>query len=303
MRSPRWILVVAVAIALLAVPFLPAARADTSKPTWTAGDWWSYGVSGTGSETSTLPPLGNGTVRYDVVSTDSIQVGGATITAYHTKVNYTIHHVYGSYNFTISLTGDEWFRESDLAPAKLGLTATVLTFTLGFNASFNPPLTIQWPLTSGSSWGVTTSVSFAINLFGVSNQTTASESFSDTVGPDTSVQVAAGTFTATPVNVSATGGYSITYWSSTAGNSVSQKNYAPNGTQTGKMELQAYNYQGGGVLNTLILGIPLLYWLILLVVVVVVVAALVVVRGRKRRVQTPPPPAQPPVTPPPGSPP
>lgn len=304
MKVPGWILVVALALALLAVTALPAARAATSMPTWSVGDWWSYSINGEAG--GTIPPLGNGTVRYDVVGTESIQVGSSTVSAYHTKVNYTVVFSYGSFSATVYLNGDEWFRTSDLAPAKLGFSASVLGNTMTVTGSYNPPPDIHWPLTAGSTWSVTTTLTLVTDFFGTSNSTTSTETLANSVGADQSITVTAGTFTATPLNQSMGSGHTVAYWSASAGNSVSQKSYDDRGNETGKMDLKAYNYQGGGFLNTSVLGIPLLYWLIVVAVVVVAVVAIGLMRRRKRRMLAPPaqpPQMMPPSPPPPGSPP
>ncbi len=290
--------------ALVLVSAVPPASASTSMPTWTAGDYWLYTMTGTGGGV-VVPNLGQGgTVRWDVVGTDTTTLSFPT---YHTRVNFTMElPLTPTQKFNVSLNGDEWFRQSDLAPAKLSLSATILTFTVSFTASYSPPPEIHWPLTAGDSWSVTSTVSLVSNIFGVTNSTTATQTVSQTVLADTSITVAAGVFTTTPLKqaIGASSAYTVDYWSSTAGNWVSERSYNASGsTPSGSMDLKAYNYQGGSFLNMLVLGIPLLMWLILVVVVVIVVAAVVLLRRRKPAMPQAMPPLQPSPPPvPPGGP-
>ncbi len=304
--------VLALAVALMVVSAVPPATAATSLPTWSSGDYWVYTMTGTGGGAA-IPNLGSGgTVRYDVVGTDTTTLSFPT---YHTRVNFTMQvSTSPTQTMNLSLNGDEWFRQSDLAPAKLSLGATIYGFTVSVTAAYSPPPDIHWPLTAGDTWSVTSTVSLVMNFLTISNSTTETEVVNQTVLADTSITVAAGTFTTTPLKqtIGMSSEYSVAYWSSTAGNWVSQRSYDSSGGQTGSMDLKSYNYQGGSFLNMVILGLPLLIWLILVAVIVIAVVAVVLLRRRRPampQAMPPIPPSQPPMQPggpeqqPPGPPP
>ncbi len=302
-------LVVAVAIAMVlglsSVAVVPVAAASTAMPTWAAGDFWVYAMTGTGGGT-TVPSLGSGsTIRYDVVGPDTTTIGGSSIATYHTRVNYSVKIPTFSQN--LYLNGDEWFRQSDLAPAKLSISTSVLGLTATITATYSPPPDIHWPLTAGASWSVTTTISLVADFFGNTNSSTATESVTQTVLADQNITVTAGTFQTTPVKqtIGASGEYTISYWSSTAGNTASQRSYYSNGTQAGSMDLQSYSYGAGGgfSLSTVVAGLPLYAWIAIIVIVVVVIAAVALLRRKKPAPPMMPPPGAMPPGPGPGQPP
>ncbi len=299
-------------LGLSSVAVLPTARASTAMPTWSAGDFWLYTMTGYGGG-GTVPNLGSGaTLRYDVVGPDTTTISGTSIATYHTRLNYTFRIPSTTQN--LSLNGDEWFRQSDLAPAKLSLGTSFMGATVSITATYSPPPDIHWPLTAGASWSLTTTVSFVMTIFGNTNSTTGTESVTQTVLADTNITVAAGTFQTTPVKetIAGSGSYTVSYWSSSAGNQASQRSYASNGTQTGSMDLKAYSYGAGGgfSLSTVVAGLPLYAWFAIIVIVVVVVAAVALLRRKKPAPPMMPPPGTmppgpglPPVQPPQGPPP
>jgi hypothetical protein len=298
-RTFAVMLVLMVAMAALVVADLPSARGATSKPTWTTGDYWVYNL--TGSAGTGFPSLGGGssTLRYDIKGTTTIQIAGSSVAVYDAKVNLTLLVRYGSTTIALVVSGDEWFRTSDLAPAKVSLSTTYLGQTASFTLTSDPPPAIHWPLTSGDSWTVTTNITIATQFPGSSNSTSSTQTASQSVESDQSLTVPAGTFTVTPVKetISGQSNYTISYWSGTAGNAASQRSYASNGSEQGAMDLKAYNYQAGSpvppnLLGVIVLGIPLLVWLILVAGVVIAILAFAWVRRRPPPAVAPgPPPA------------
>lgn len=308
--TKRAVLAIMVSLAILVsmVTMVPVARAATSKPTWSVGDYWEYETNGTNVGPTTLS-LGSGTVRYDVVGTDSITVGGTTFSAYHTKVNYSFS-VSGS---TFYLNGDEWFRTSDLAPAKESISTSIFSNTYTITITFIPPAQIQWPLNATSSWTVTTTINVTSNFPGFPGGNAAG-SFNEAGQADTSFTVPAGTFTVTPVKDTTVGSsaYYMSYWSSASGNVVARRGYDSSGNTVGKEDLKSYSYGGGGgfSLSTVVAGLPLYAWLAIIVIVVVVIAAVALLRRKKPAPPMMPPPGMmppgpglPPVQPPQGPPP
>lgn len=302
-------LLVTVAVALSTIMVVPAARASTSVPIWASGDYWVYTTSGSFVGPTALT-FGTGTVRYDVVGAETITVQGSSILAYHTKVNYTWEAT-SSVNAT--LLGDEWFRVSDLAPAKESISTVILSTTYTITILYIPPPQVQWPLTANATWSATTTFNATSNLPGFPGG-----SFTGTIDyavqADTSLTVAAGTFTVTPVKESTTSStsYAMTYWSANAGNAASRRGYSSGGSQVGSWDLKSYSYTGaGGLLDTVFLGLNILIWVLIFVIVVVVIVAMVVLLRRKRAPPMAPmapgmppgyppqmPPQQPPQTPP-----
>ncbi len=291
---------VVVALALVTVAYAPTARAAMDLPVWTSGDYWLYslsGVSGAG-----IPGLeGTGTMRVDVVGVETITIGGTSISTYHARVNMTISTTISGQTFTFSFLGDQWYRVSDLAQAKMSIGASILGQTFSVSLTYNPPMEIRWPLTANASWPTTSTLTATVNIFGQTNTTSETVTLQHTVEADRSVTVTAGTFSTTPVkDTTGSTGYTRSHWSATVGNWVSQKTYDDLGTEQGSMDLTSYTYQGPGLLGALFLGLSLLIWLVLLAFVVIVIVAVLVLRRKKPPVPAylpvqPVPPTQPPM--------
>jgi hypothetical protein len=252
-----------------------------------------YTINGTGG----LFPSYGGTsasLRYDIKeNATTVRIGVSSFVAWDAKVNLTAHVQSGFGAVAITFKGDAWFRASDLAPAKVEIAASYLSYKLFVNLTTIPPPAIHWPLTTGDSWSVTSNVSVLQNFFPPYNSSSV-QTASETVEPDRSLTVPAGMFTVTPLNesVAGQGNYSITYWSAAVGNAASQRSYTSNGSEREAMNLTAYNYQAGASppsgspLGAVVLGLPLFVWIAIVVAVVLIVAAVARVR-RKPPTPTP----------------
>jgi len=294
-----------VAIAIVtacAVPlFSTTARATMEVPAWRVGDFWLYDFAGASGPT----PGGTGTLRYEVLGTESVTVAGISYQAYHANLTFTV--IAGS--LTLTVPGDAWFRTSDLSPVKTTFTITIdigggNTFTEIFTVTYNPPVAMQWPLTANAQWSVSSVVTTVIEIVGQPPQTsTGTLSATLRVDPDETRTVPAGTFTTTPVTQtdSSTRDYQRSYWSRAAGNPAEQRSFASNDTETGSMKLRSYRYtpSSGGGGGGAVLGLPPIVWAVIILVVIVGVVALLAMRRRRPAVPAAYPPgmAQAPMTP------
>lgn len=291
-------IVVALLMVVTAVSLAPPTRASTSAPTWTAGDYWVYNVTGFSFGIGTS---GSGTWRLDMLGQQSITVGSTSYNTYHLKLNVTITVTQGSTTTTISLPGDIWLRTSDFAPVKQSMSLSFLGSTFSETQTNTPPPGRQWPLTPGATWSASYMVTSVSALGSIISTTYRNDTSAYSVQADTSLTVPAGTFTVTPLKESAPdGSYNLSYWSSTAGGPVREDTVDVFGTTTTSLALKSYNYQSGTAVGGLFLGLPLLAWIAIIAVIVIVVAALVFLRMRKPRApqaMMPPPAGAPPMQP------
>ncbi|MCI4371279.1 MAG: hypothetical protein L3J78_01375, partial [Thermoplasmata archaeon] len=271
-------------------------RASTSRPTWTAGDYWTYAFR------ASLPgQTYNGTLTLTVLGTESVSVNGSSYSSYH--VRGTIGVAFGGGSF--SFQGDVWYNVATLAIVEI--TAVVsITGSVTITISGNPPQDIHWPLTTNDAWSSSTAITEKQVLpNGTANYLYTKLSTNFNVLADTTVTVPAGTFSTTPLKETSMGSnaYVVNYWSPQTGNSVRSESYnGSGGGPSGGYNLTAYNYQGGSFFTSIFLGLQLWIWLLLLLVVVVAIVGTVVIRRRKPPAMVAPPwtpPQQPPAGPPP----
>ncbi len=292
---------VVLAFGLVAVAAAPSASASTAMPTWSAGNYWVYTLNAG----ALIPGLsGAATLRYDVVGPDSLSIGGNSVSVWKTKLNMSVSLSSGSVSIQVYFNGNAWFRQSDLGAAETTFSATVGTTSMTITNSYNPPQAVQWPLTAGAEWNTTTNVTTSVTG---STPTTVQETFQEVVQADQSITVPAGTFTVTPLKETTQGSpleYSVYYWSATAGNYVSLRQfYTSNDTQAASIDLQSYSYSSGGGEQSF-LGLPILAWVVIVVVIVAVAVAVVLLRRKKPAAPMAMPPTSPPgMTPMPGQPP
>ncbi len=289
-----------VAVALLSVSVAPSARADTDRPTWTAGDYWVYAFSGI--------PLGgggggfapNGTLRIEVIGPDSVTVGGSVYSTYHTSMEFNLTISSGGITITLTITGESWYRTSDLGIAKEVLVIPDFFGSGDFTTTltYAPPQEMRWPLKAGTTWTATSLITMVqVSGFGT-NTFNYTESTAFSVQAETSVTVPAGTFTTVPVRGDLTaGGYTLEFWAGSVGNAARMQSFDDSNTQQTSGDLREYRYQAGGGLTVVLL-------LLLLLVVLVAIVAAVAMRRRKRGAMVGMPPGgQPQWQPQPGMPP
>lgn len=291
-----------VAFAFLAA--VPAARASMNRPTWTAGDYWSYSFGGSFGNSS-LAYRANGTLRFNVLGVEAHTVNGTSYSTYHVAVTLSFKYS----GVTVSINADLWYSVETLAIVEISAAINSPPFA-SISISGNPPQTIQWPLTAGAHWSSSTAVTTKekyTNGTTIPAYSTLSTDFD--VLADTTITVPAGTFTTTPLKETPSGistGYVVVYWAPQAGNSARTETYNSTGADKGGYNLTAYNYQGGSFLTSVYLGLTGLVWLIIIAVVIIVIAAVVIMRRRRPRMPIAMPPQQPmmqqPYEPPPGPP-
>src|SRR2546426_8064497 len=199
--------VLAGALGLLLVAGLLAlaapARANMDRPTWASGDSWTYA---TGSGTS-----GTSTLSITVTGTESTPVNGTSYPCYRTLTKLTTT----SGSFTVTYSADVWFSVDTLVLVKIQASINVsgiITFTI----SGYPPQTIEWPLTTGRTWGPSSTVVTVETAYPNGTKTHSYQTLSTNfeVLADTSVTVPAGTFTTTPLKETSAANptYTINYW-------------------------------------------------------------------------------------------
>lgn len=282
------LIALAMSIAAIAPVVTPTASTGMAMPKWSVGDAWTYSVTGTGA--GLFPGSGHGTstLRYNITYIATIPLGGVQVSVYNAFVNYTFVVSFGGSVLYIYFTGHVWFRTSDLAPVEYSLTTTFSGYTNTLSSTISPPVPIEWPLTFGETWNATTTVTSVSYLFGQQNSTSYNESVQEAVQANQTASLSAGSFVASVVKetVAGSAGYQLSFWSSSAGNVVSQRRYDANGTETGSTDLQSYNYQaatnqGAGNPGAGLLGLPTLAWVV--AGVAATLAAVVVVILIRRR--------------------
>lgn len=277
----------------------PPTQAAASRPVWSPGNYWEYEISGA------VSPSGEpGTMRLEVVGQDSVTVGSATYPTYRTNLTFNVTIVGSPYE----IHGNAWFRTSDLAPVKLNFSFTIVILgpiTTSITITYNPPLTVEWPLMEGKEWTVTSTVTFIVAVADrppETNSTLLSATFE--VDPDETVTVPAGTFTTTPVRQREVGGNtSESHWADEAGNSVEEKSYDSGGNETSSMELTSYSYTPpSGTGAETLFGLPWYLWLLFVLIAAAAVAAFLFLRRRPPAGMPMPPGMMPPQAPPPAPP-
>jgi hypothetical protein len=270
------------------------AKANMDRPTWASGDFWVYALPSSGIG------LSNATLRMDVTGTQSLVVNGTSYSTYHVAATVTVQYI-----GTTSFPAEIWFSTDTLAIVKIKATINInlpnITAGGTFEVSGNPPQTIQWPLTAGATWQSSTTVwSVTTNSSG-STYMSVPLTTSFEVQSDASISVPAGTFTTTPLKETetATGSYTINYWSAQAGNWARVGEYNSQGQDQGSFNLTSYSYSGGSFFTSILFGLPVWIWLVLLVVIVVAIIGVFAVRRRRppMRAMPPSPPQMPPQEP------
>ena len=281
MKRGYRLFIVGLLAAILAATVLgaPVARATMNPPTWTVGDYWIYDLQGA----APIPDFqGTGEMRMDVVAIDTLDVGGGSFSAYRLRLNITVTTVEGNTTITVSFTGDSWFRTADLALAKMTLSGSFLIFVFTSTMTYNPPVAIQWPLDTGRAWSSTSTQTTVVTVGSVTQTTTNSVTNQFSVLTGQTVVVPRGSFATLPLRQSeGTDGYSIGYWSDTAGNYVRQETYDGLGTLQGSSDLLTYRYQGTGFFGTLVFGLSVFWWLVILGGILLAVVAVVMMRRRR----------------------
>ncbi len=274
----------------------PLARADVGVSVWSPGDSWEWQGS--------LGANGPFLLKLTIVGQDGIVTSGTNYTAYHAKLwnNFTS----GAPN--TSMTGDIWYRVSDLAVLRCVMQFNVTGPGVAWNIDmieYAPPLPLQFPLATNETWvAVTTASVFTISP--VQPATWDNQTLGTTyrVGPPLQFTDSAGTFMTAPIYASFTTssgqGNEVYYWSADAGNSVNGPLIAPGVLDFGPMQLTSYTYTPpAGPSNG---GAAFPVWTFLGGVavgamVVAAIAGILVVRSRGRRTVKPLSPASPPPPP------
>src|ERR1700758_3675137 len=116
-RSRLAAVVAAMLVAFAFLAAVPAARASMSRPTWTAGDYWSYSFGGKfGNGSVNLNTTG--TLRFDVIGVEAHNVDCTSYSSFH--VTATVSFKYSS--VTISINADLWYSVDTLAIVEISAT-------------------------------------------------------------------------------------------------------------------------------------------------------------------------------------
>jgi len=290
-RSARAMVLAFTILLVAAFAIVPGtARANMDKPAWASGDFWVYALPSSGIGVT------NATLRIAVTGTQSIVVNQTSYSTYHTDATVTVKFI-----GTTTFPAEIWFSTDTLAIVKIKATVDIslpnITASGTFEVSGNPPQTIQWPLTAGATWQSNTTVWTVTTNSSGSTYLSSALTTSFEVQSDASITVPAGTFTTTPLKETetASGSYTINYWSATVGNWVRIGQYDSQGRDQGSFNLTSFNYQAGSFFTTIFFGLPVWIWLILLVVILVAIVGLFAVRRRRppTRAMPPSPPQEP----------
>ncbi len=162
MRPSVRMCALALALAIAVVAAVPPARAEMDKPSWTAGDYWIYSSTDVGFGLS-----GPGTVRYDVLGPDTVNVGGTDYASYRLRVTPNSNSSTVTFN-----AGDVWYRTSDLALVKgtWNVTADVPFFgrvVILVTVTFTPPLGLRWPFAFDRTWTATSTIATVTKVGGL----------------------------------------------------------------------------------------------------------------------------------------
>jgi hypothetical protein len=245
-------------LTMLSSVAVPSAEAATDRPTWHVGDWWEYSVTNVASPAG---GTGTGTYKSIVAGTEDIGAGGPI---YRTKDWLNV----SSGGATYSVPGETWYRQSDLALARVQFAFTASTITISITFTFAPPLNRYWPLTPGLDWSsdsvVTETSVLTFGGFSQTNTTTNNVHVQYTVQTMTSVTVPKGTFAANPIQQTQIGvlGYSVSYFSRDVGNVVKDATYDSNGNETSSEALSDYSYRAPSVGAESFLGMAYWWWLL-----------------------------------------
>jgi hypothetical protein len=280
--------------------------ASIVRPSWTAGDFWSYrtnttvvaGLNLTGTATSTV----SGTV--------AVVNGGAAVDAWRLILtgSGTASGVVSTQSGPISVegswivTGEERLEPTNLHPLYSLLDLSV-NGTYGglfpFSLRFQNTTTYQivsdawrYPLVVGAAGNTTVAYNFTQDLYSpilgqFHRNGTGQAGFAFSLGGAVSVATGAGTFQAYPLREDAPDGtWQRFYVSPAVGNDVRTETYDSNGNLTAVETLVAYRYQAAE--PPAFLGLALDAWAILAVVVAAVAVAAVLLTWRARRKKTKP---------------
>lgn len=266
-------------------------RAAADLPMWAAGDSWAYNVT----SLSNLGVNGTGTFRLDVVGTESVTVGNASYPCYkaHTEMNQTL--AYGSTTTTISSTGHEWHRTSDLAIAEKEETLNLGGVSETVTTTYNPAPSLHWPLVSGESWTAAYQVAVVEVAGSITLRTVMNLTSTFRVQPEIRMHVPAGWFNATALQEEgADQSTNVTYWSASAGNFVrlDSIDFAAGSAMT--LEMTSSRYQVATPGSAGFLGLSVVVWSVLVVAVVAAVVVVVLRRRASNAGSRPKPPTQPP---------
>lgn len=291
-----------VLLALVAAA-MPATATSVDRPSWRAGDFWTYrsnttivpGLNLTGSATSTvfgtIPAMSGG------AAVDAVRVllsGKGTAAGTVTTKSGPIP-VQGEW----ILTGEERFEPLNLHPLYSVLDLSVngtygglLPFSLRFqNTTTYRVVSDRWPypMVVGTSGNVTVAYNFTQDLHSsilgdLHGNGTGQAVFGFSLADAVSVGTPAGTFQAYPLREEAPDGtWERRFVSTAVGNDVRMETYDQDGNLTAVSTLVAYRYQAAE--PPTFLGLTLLNWAVVtpIVAAILIVAVLLVRRARRKK--------------------
>ncbi len=241
-KSLRIVWLVLVIAFAAAVVVVPPARANMARPAWSVGDYWAYDVLGA----SPLLP-GSGTLRGDVAGTETVRVDGVDYPSYRLATVARLQIV-GPFTVYVNLSGNAWYRTSDLSLVKEATAGTeevpgIGSFPIAETLTWSPPQDIRWPLTTGTIWATSGWMNITLTILGIPNYMNTTVVANWAVEPERTVTVPAGSFLTTPLNgTDPSGSWNTSYWSPDAGNFVLQSSFDSTGVGMQRIALTGFRY-------------------------------------------------------------
>lgn len=290
-----------------------AAASSVDRPSWTAGDFWTYRTN------TTLTPGLNltGNATSTVTGMQSTAVGGSSVDAYEVVLTGSgvASGVLSTRNGSVSLhgrwilTGEERFEPTSLHPIYSLLDLSVNgTYEYGIPLPFS--LRVQntttfrilsdgwpYPMVVGTAGNVTEAYNFTQDLYSPfighlhesgGGAWTLGFSLSDAV----TLATPAGSFPAYPLRMDLPDGtWQLSFFSPAAGNDLRTESHDAGGNLTALTTLVSYRYQAAE--PPTFLGLTLVEWAVLLPVVAVAGAIAFLLLRRFRGAKGPPPRGEP----------
>lgn len=305
---PAW-RALAVLLAFTLVPLSPTPMPSLDRPSWTAGDHWTYstnttltaGLNLTGTVTSTVQGLQPTTVGGASVDAYQVLLSGTGSAAGNVTYSGSVFFVQGTW----IVTGEERFEPVELQPVYSLFDLTVdgkYQGVLPYSVRVQNTTTFEiladgWPYPhlAASSGVVTVRYNFTqdSSVYGPTDQSRHdqgtgewTETFSMAMPVDTATPLR--TFRAFPITATwPDGSRQLSLASPEVGNDVRTESYAPGGNLTAVTVLTSYRYQA--LETPTYLGLTAVQWAIVAPVVAAAAVGLVAYRRRRRQKGPPPP--------------
>ncbi len=213
--------VLVVLLLATAIVVAPGARADLPLPSLLTGSRWSYAYTSYTNSSGGMTLQANGSYILEEVGAANATVGSTTYACDRMKLffNATLH--FGNTSAVYVITGDLYYRLSDLAQVQETARFSFAGSTATTTVTYNPPLSLHWPLVTGATWTSSAQETVTTSMGGPPSTTNVTINYR--VGTTVPRTVPAGTFVTTPLNgTDPNGSYAQEYWSPSVGFWVEQ---------------------------------------------------------------------------------